>query len=270
MSKNEAGGESDPLRFGVGLRRKRFLQASAIAGTGFAVAGPVARAGLAANRPAAACGESVREILATVLGAERLAVTLYHAGLSEPAILRSRRIAGSSANPNAVADNGDRGHVASLQAALDQEDKHARIWHGMGARTAHKRFYFPVATFDALGYTTRHGTFLWVLDHLETTVIAMYLAAAARFDALGRDDLALLALRILGVESEHRALYRLIAGDEPADNVTVEVSSFACVEDVATALRPFLTGQGFAGGGTARAFPSREQIGHAVGRYTSR
>jgi len=257
MSKNEAGGESDPLRFGVGLRRKRFLQASAIAGTGFAVAGPVARAGLAANRPAAACGESVREILATVLGAE-------------PAILRDRRIAGSSANPNAVADNGDRGHVASLQAALDQEDKHARIWHGMGARTAHKRFYFPVATFDALGYTTRHGTFLWVLDHLETTVIAMYLAAAARFDALGRDDLALLALRILGVESEHRALYRLIAGDEPADNVTVEVSSFACVEDVATALRPFLTGQGFAGGGTARAFPSREQIGRAVGRYTSR
>ncbi len=279
MSKDKARRERAALRPGARPARKRFLQATAVVGAGLAVGGPVARAGLAAAAPtarpavelpaAAACNESVQDLVDTALVAERLAVTFYHAGLSERAILRDKRIAGSSANPNAVARDGDPGNVAYLQAALDQEDKHAHLLQGLGARTAHARFYFPAATFEELGYTTHPGTFLWVLDHLETAFIGAYLAAAARFDVLGRGDLALLAMRILGVESEHRALYRVIAGDEPANNVTVEVSSFACVGDVATALRPFLTGEGLPGGGVARALPTQAQIARAVGRNKS-
>jgi len=272
MSENSADsaeGNCALLRREARPARKRFLRATAVAGAGLVLAGAGTGRAVAATPPAAACNESVRDILDTALIAERLAVTFYHAGLSERPILRDKRVAGSSANPNAVARDGDPGNVAYLQAALDQEDTHAHLLQGLGATAAYTRFYFPAATFEKLGYTTHPGTFLWVLDHLETAFIGAYLAAAARFDILGRDDLALLAMRILGVESEHRALYRVIAGDEPANNVTVEVSSFACVGDAAAALRPFLTGEGLPGGGVARPLPTPAQIARAVGRHKS-
>ncbi len=272
MSEHSAESAEDnraPLRPGARPARKRFLQATAVVGAGLVLAGAGAGRAAAATPPAAACSESVRDILDTALIAERLAVTFYHAGLSERPILRDKRVAGSSANPNAVARDGDPGNVASLQAALDQEDTHARLLHRLGVTSPYTRFYFPAATFEKLGYTTHPGTFLWVLDHLETAFIGTYLAAAARFDVLGRDDLALLAMRILGVESEHRALCRVIAEDEPANNVTVEVSSFACVSDAAAALRPFLTGEGLPGGGVARPLPTPAQIARAVGRHKS-
>lgn len=255
--------------------RRQFLYAATATGAGAALAAMAplpARALSSPAAPAAAgrCGESVQEIIDTALVAERLATTFYYTGLTTAAIAGNRKVAGYGANPNAVSRDGDRANAAYLQAALDQEHKHAQILGQAGATSPVDRFYFPAATFSELGYTSHPGTFLWAIDHLETAFIGAYLAAIRRFGALGRFDLALLSARFLGVECEHRALYRVIAGDDPADNVTLEVADFGCVADAATVLRPFLTGHGFPGGATrAVSLPSPERVARAVGKNRS-
>jgi len=96
------------------------------------------------------------------------------------------------------------------------------------------------------------------------------LAAVNSFGTLGHADLAQLAGQILGVESEHRALGRVVAGDDPANNVTLEVASFTAVGDAGAALAPYLTGKGFTGGATAFiALPTQAQITTVVGSNAS-
>ena len=249
--------------------RRTFLQAAAT--TGLALAGAEPLAALAATpRPLAACSESVQEIVNTALIAEQLATTFYYAGLTAPAVLRDRRLAGSSGDPNAVAPDGNAVNVAFLQAALDQEQKHAQVLANAGATSPFKQFYFPATTFDRLGFTSEVGTYLWVLDHLETAFIGAYLAAAKRFGDLGRIDLAVFALRVLGVECQHRALYRVVSNDDPADNVTLEVVNFDCVGNAVPLLTPFLTGHGFPGGaGPAIPIPTPAQTARVIGYNTS-
>jgi hypothetical protein len=125
-------------------------------------------------------------------------------------------------------------------------------------------------TFQSIGYTSQVGTFLWVLDHLETAFIGAYLAAVSSFGTLGHADLAQLAGQILGVESEHRALGRVVAGDDPANNVTLEVVSFTAVGQAGAALAPYLTGKGFTGGVTSFIpLPTQAQITTTVGANAS-
>jgi hypothetical protein len=253
---------------GKSISRRRLLAAGAT-GAGLALAGALPHSTRAAA-PQAACGEGVQEIINTALVAEQLATTFYYTGLTTHAIMADPRTAGASGNPNAVARDGNPVNVAYLQAALDQEQKHARILTGAGATSPFTHFYFPATTFQSLGFTNRQGTYLWVLDHLETAFIGAYLTAAQRFGALERVDLAVVALRILAVECQHRALYRVISEDDPADNVTVEVADFSCVADAATVLKPFLTGQGFPGGaGPAVPLPTAAQTAVAIGLNTS-
>jgi len=251
--------------------RREFLRAGAAAGTALALSGAFPLTLHAAQFSAEApCGESVREIINTALTAERLATTFYYAGLTTHALVANKKVAGSSANPNAVASDGDPENVAYLQAALDQERQHASLFRHLGATSPYRYFYFPAATFERLGYTNHKGTYLWVLDHLETAFIGTYLAAMKRFAALGHADLAVLAARIMGVECQHRALYRVISEDDPADNVTLEVAEFSCASDAATILKPFLTGKGFPGGAThAVPLPTPAQTARAIGPNTS-
>jgi len=109
-----------------------------------------------------------------------------------------------------------------------------------------------------------------VLDHLETAFIGAYLAAVSSFGTLGHADLAQLAGQILGVESEHRALGRVVAGDDPANNVTLEVASFTAVGQAGAALAPYLTGKGFTGGVTSFIpLPTQAQITTTVGANAS-
>ena len=253
------------------LQRRQFLQASATLGLGVTLAGHVPLPRLASRPTAsAACGESIQEIINAALIAEQLATTFYYTGLTTRTIAGNTKVAGTSADPNHVSPNGDPGNVAYLQAALDQEQKHAQILESAGAVSPFTRFYFPAATFDTLGFTSQVGTYLWVLDHLETAFIGAYLAAFQRFGALGRVDLATLALRIMAVECQHRALYRVISQDDPADNVTLEVADFSCVSDAVTILKPFLTGQGFNGGATpAVPLPSSARTRLAIGKNVS-
>ncbi len=261
------GGQATPAR-------GAFLKAGAAIGTGVALAGMVSRSAMAqVEAPVAdtGCGESVQDIVNLALTAELLSTTFYYNGLTSRAVMTDRRTAGSSGNPDAIAPDGNAQNVAYLRAALDQESKHTRILRSLGATAPFDHFYFPPSAFEELGYTSHVGTFLWVLDHLETATIGAYLAAIRRFDQLGQADLAVLAMRILGVECEHRALYRVVAGDEPANNVTIEVASFNCVGDAATVLQPYLTGKGFPhGAGKPAPVPAQERITRAVGRFVSR
>jgi len=267
--------DDHPTHVGRRVVRRQFLRSAggAVGGLALAVAAPSPlQAVRSASAETALCGDSVQDIINAALVAEQLATTIYYIGLTSPAILRSNKIAGSSANPNAVGRNGNPGNVAYLQAALDQEQKHAQILADAGAVSPFTHFYFPASAVEELGYTSHAGTYLWALDHLETAFIGAYIAAVRRFGALGRVDLAALAMRILAVECQHRALYRVIAGDDPADNVTLEVADFACVADAGAVLQPYLTGRGFQGSHSPAVpirIPSSAQTAGVIGRTMS-
>ena len=253
------------------LARRTFLAAAAAAGAGGALAG-LAPGTTWAAEPARAggCPESIQDLLNVGLTIELAATTFYYTGLTSKAVVRDPKVAGSSANPNAVARNGNPQNTANLQAALDQEQKHAQILANAGGVSSFRHFYFPASAFASLGYTSHTGTFLWVLDHLETACIAFYLAALRRFAVLGRSDLAVLAVRNLAVECEHRALYRAISEDDPANNITLPVDQFTCAGDAVRVLTPYLTGRGFPSQVTrAIGIPSRARTAAVIGPNTS-
>lgn len=261
-----------PVAPGVDVRatptRGLFVKGALAAGAVAALTG-AAPLGLSAVAPeATACNETVQDVLNTTLTFERLAMTFYHTGLASAAIVGSGR-GGHAANTLNDSRIGGARSVAHLQTALDQESQHAQFLMDYGAAAQHKSFYFPDATFDGVGYTSHGGTFLWSLDHMETAFIGIYLAAVIRLGALGHGDLAVTMGRILGTECEHRALGRVIAGDDPVNNVTLEVSSFTCVGDAAKALNPYLTGVGFKGATRQVAVPSQSDIARLVGPNVS-
>src|SRR5918911_80411 len=104
------------------LARRTFLAAAAAVGAAGALAG-LAPGTTGAVEPAraAGCTESVQDLLNLGLTIELAATTFYYTGLTSPAVVSDPKVAGSSANPNAVARNGNAQNCANLQAALDQE-----------------------------------------------------------------------------------------------------------------------------------------------------
>jgi hypothetical protein len=253
------------------LARRTFIAAAAATGVGVALAGLAPGTSVAAEPTrAAGCTESAQDLLNLGLTIELAATTYYYTGLTSRAVVSDPKVAGDSANPNAVASNGNPQNTANLQAALDQEQKHAQILANAGAVSSVKHFYFPASAFASLGYTSRTGTFLWVLDHLETACVAFYLTAVRRFAVLGRSDLAVLSVRNLAVECEHRALYRAISEDDPANNITRPVDQFTCASDAVRVFMPYLTGRGFPGRVTrAIGIPSHTQTATVIGENTS-
>jgi len=255
------------------VTRRQFVQVAAVVGVGLTFADQASRTAVTSGpRPSSACDEHAQGILNLAYTIERAATTFYYTGLTSHAVLRSPQLAGVAGNPNAVSRNGNRENVANLQAALDQEQKHAQILANVGAVSQSAHFYFPVSAFHSVGYTSHVGSFLWALDHLETACIAIYLAAVRRFSELGYADLALLSVRNLAVECEHRALYRVIAGDDPANNITAPVLDFNCVGDALPFFAPYLTGRGFPKGAEISRpipLPIRAQTARVVGQYVS-
>ena len=237
--------------------RREFLVATATLGAGLVLPGAL-RATLShpaagwASSPALspeACQESMADILNTTLTAERLTLTCYYTALVTPALL------------NQMA----RSAIDCWRAALNQEQNHAMFLENLGAQSPYKTFYLPALALQSLGFTSHAGTFLWMLDHLETACIAAYMRRIERYTTLQHPDLALLAARILGVEAEHRALYRVIAQDYPANNVTLEVAQFTCADDIQRVLDPYLTGKGLPGGAhRVVALPTQAQIEHVL------
>lgn len=245
---------------------KGALAAGAVAA--LTAAAPLGLSAVAPN--ATTCKETVQDVLNTALTFERLAMTFYHAALTTPAVVGGQGGRSSANSLNASRIGGARS-VAHLRTSLDQERQHAQFLMDYGAASSYKGFHFPAAAFQGVGYTSHSGTFLWSLDHLETAFIGIYLAAVIRLGALGHGDLAVTMGRILGTECEHRALGRVIAGDDPVNNVTLEVSSFTCVSDAAKVLNPYLSGNGFKGAPRTRriAVPSQAEVSRVVGYNVS-
>jgi hypothetical protein len=221
------------------------------------------------------CADTAQSILNTALAAERIATTLYYAALTTPAVLRTSRLGGGSADPNKpdLPPHGNPQHVRFLQAALDAELKHAALLSAAGARSPYTHFYFPPTTFQHLGTSGDPGSFLGIVEILETAMSGLYVAAAARCFGIGRPDLAALATQLMGVEAEHRTLGRVIGDVRPPNDLTLAPAPFACVGAVDAVLRPFLTGQRFlfARDATAAvALPSAARARRVIGKYGTR
>jgi hypothetical protein len=256
--------------------RAAFMASALAAGTGRRVAGTQRLADVAVARAATdLCTDTVQSILNTALTAERIAATLYYAALTAPAVLRNSALAGRSADPTnpGLPPGGSPQHVRFLQAALDAELKHAALLSAAGAQSPYTRFYFPPTTFQSMGTSVDAGSFLGVVEILETAMSGLYVAAAEHFLQLGRHDLAALATQLMGVEAEHRTLGRVVAGVRPPNDLTLAPAPFSCVSDVSTELEPFLTGRRFlfAHDSTAAiALPSAAQARRVIGKYGTR
>ena len=241
--------------------RRAFLGALAATGAGAALAGSATLAHAAA-RGRTTCAETVPQILNNLLATEQLATTFYYASLTSPTMTRLRAVTNARLRHSV----SNVGNGADLRAVLNQEHKHSQLLLSAGATSAYTQFHLPVQALSVAGSLSHQGTFLWMVDHLETACIGAYLLAIKHFGALGRSDLALLATRILGVECEHRVFYRVVGGNDPANNVTMEVESFTCTEDVVGALAPYLNGQGAKRGPTRVVqLPHARQIALALG-----
>lgn len=261
----------------TGTRRADFLRGTAALGAGLALVGrgvePVQAAGKGQRN--ADVARAAEGILATLLGLERLMTTLYYGGLTARAIMRASALAGPSGDPRnpGLPPGGHPQQVRYLQAALDAEAKHAAALVGAGAVSPHARFLFPVETFGCLGSPLHRASFLGVVDILETVCVGAYAAAVVEFIHLGRPDLAATAARIMGVESEHRTLGRVIAGLAPANSHTLETAPFAAVADATREITPFLTGSGylFATGATRTLpLPSAAAVARVVAGHGTR
>jgi hypothetical protein len=223
------------------LTRRTVLVRAAAGGT--LLVTPV---GAALARPsaarAAACSESVGDIVSIAAVAEALATTFYFHGV------RGRI-------PTLI----EADDLSYLKAALSEEKAHLDLLLGAGAAAPPATFYFTASTFSDL------GTFTSTLDALETAFIGAYAAAVQRFCDLSQGDLAKLASRILGVEAEHRVLGRVITGALPPNNLCLESDAgFSCVSDAVAPLTPFLT----AGNGrTAFDLPAAGAIASAAAPF---
>jgi hypothetical protein len=194
---------------GNGTDRRAFLGRAGVAAAGVAAFGAVpaiARAGAGGITP----GDV--EILVAAEIAEALAVTTY------------TNITRSAFFANLAED--DQGYI---EAARQEEMSHYLLEQGAsGKPSPFTTFYFPPNMFgDA-------QTTLNVLVSLEDAFIAAYLVGVRQFS---HDDLRVTAARIMGIESDHRTLARVVApGVAAADGGPIELVTG--VQSVAESVDP--------------------------------
>ncbi len=135
-------------------------------------------------------------------------------------------------------------------AARNEEKFHYDLLKGAtGGTDAPTEYFFPVGMF------TDNQVTLDTLVTLEDAFIAAYLIGVKD---LSTPALRVLAAQIMGIESDHRTLARLIAGeiglstttglsgaaesvDPPNNNVYERTYGLSSIDQVVTALTPFLT-----------------------------
>jgi Ferritin-like domain len=179
-----------------GVDRRQFLTRAAATGAG-AVAGASALGGLIPSFAAAEEGEVAREdieILGAAQIAEALAVTTY-SNIINTSPFFSRL------------ESDDQGY---LKAARAEEMSHYLLEESVTKRPSpFTTFYYPPKMFaDA-------QTTLNVLVTLEDAFIAAYLVGVRNFS---NADLKVTAARIMGIESDHRTLARVIGSSVAAQD----------------------------------------------------
>ncbi len=249
--------------------RRRFLQATGIAGMGAAAtaliggsATALAAQELTPKTSSSAVSDPVTkdtpaQIFTAALIAEDLATTFYYNGLVG-AVIQDPNLAGPGGTATQVSSSGNLGNVDYLRAALSEEIAHADLFRALlsisgSASDPVQTFYFPAGVFDTL------GPFIATLEALENAFIGAYLAAIHEFARMsgvagtGSDFTsaqlsyyAEVAAAILGIESEHRVLGRVISNSNPANNRNYETvdgirSVYNGSHSAVVALTPFLT-----------------------------
>jgi hypothetical protein len=249
------------------LRRRSFFTKICQFGVGAAAISAVSSMAKAANNGFDnASGDTAQQIFTAALIAEDLATTFYYNALVGPVIMNSN-LAGSGGSATMSAADGDDGNVQYLRAALAEEIIHANLLRSLigGSSPAGdpvQTFYLPAAAFSDL------TTFLAVLNALENAFIGAYLNATLEFAQMAADSVnpptrlqlgsngvpysssqleyfAEVAASIMGVESEHRVLGRVIGGMDPANNLNYEqtdglTSVYNGSNSAVAALTPFL------------------------------
>jgi hypothetical protein len=174
--------------------RRRFLGRSAAAGAGI-LAGATALETLVPSFAAAKSAGVTKGDLAIVGAAqiaEALAVTTYTAIIDTSPFFRRL-------------PDDDQGY---LRAARQEEMSHYALEQGVtGKPSPFTSFYYPPAMFSDAQTT------LNVLVTLEDAFIAAYLVGVRNFST---PALRVTAARIMGIESDHRTLARVLGGDVAA------------------------------------------------------
>lgn len=210
-------------------------------------------------------GDTAQEIFTAALIAEDLATTFYYNGLVGPVIM-DPNLAGPGGSATNVTPAGNLGNVEYFRAALSEEIQHANLLRSLIGKTSastdpYQTFYLPTGTFDTL------AAFTGILEALENAFIGAYLLATIEFAQMAVDvkgyegrqlgpngrpykttDLeyfAQVAASIMGVESEHRVLGRVVSNTNPANNLNYEqtdglLSVYNGTKSAVVALTPFL------------------------------
>lgn len=196
-------------------------------------------------------------------------MAFYYAGLTEPAIIGDSRLAGASRDPQnpGLPPGGNPSHVHYLQAALDAEVQHAALLTAAGAHSNVARVYLPVSAFQRLGAASAPGTFLGLLDSLETAFVGLYAIAVYQLLQLHQLDLGVLAAGMAGVQAEHRMLGRAIAVLMPANNLALEEEPFSTVDEARATLQPYVTGRGLTAAARLMRIPTAHEAARVVGKY---
>jgi hypothetical protein len=171
--------------------RRQFLRRSAVTGAGI-VAGTELLGGLVPSFAAAKAGGVTKgdlEILGAAQIAEALAVTTYSNIIDRAPFFQNL-------------EDDDQGY---LKAARQEEMSHYLLEKSVtGKPSPFTRFYYPAKMFSDAQTT------LDVLVTLEDAFIAAYLVGVRHFST---PDLRVTAARIMGIESDHRTLARVLAPD---------------------------------------------------------
>ena len=137
---------------------------------------------------------------------------------------------------NGAADLGVEGAALDyLKAGFIAEWDHYNLLVGLGAEPVVTEFYVPENLFTDL------DTFLAISEVAETTFVAAYLAATRIFAAAGATPFAVTTAQIAGVEAEHRALVRQLAGMLP-NNISYAQYQFDNVSGRSACARALLDG----------------------------
>jgi len=247
------------------LDRRKFFRKAGMFGFGAAVSA-LALKGTPAKAQANTyqTQDTFAELITAFLIAEDLATTFYYNGLIG-GVIQDPNLAGPGGSATKITASGNVGNVNYLQAALIQEIEHANLFRDLltgssagATKDPYTTFYFPAGTFATL------SGFLPILNALENAFIGAYInlvqeltakaSAAAAGTLTGGDAaytakqyqyFALVAGAILGVESEHRVLGRVIGNENPANNYNFErtdglTSIYNGPNSAVVALTPFL------------------------------
>lgn len=220
--------------------------------------------------------DTPKEIFTAALIAEDLATTFYYNGLVGK-VIQDPNLAGPGGTATHVTAQGNVGNVDYLRAALSEEIVHADLFRALlgissPSRDPVQTFYFKDGTFDTL------ASFIGTLEALENAFIGAYLNAVKEFARMASVagaksnftpyQLAYfseVSAAILGVESEHRVLGRVIENANPANNRNYELvdgiySVYNGSHSAVVALTPFLTASTGTGYSLAEALAGAPRV----------